>query len=184
VRLKLPVPGRWLAKGLARKCKVEGPIGRIGDPFVDKVLVLGSFIVFAGKNFIIPDVIVPGQPTMVVKTITGVAPWMVVLMLARELLVTSFRGLSESAGHKFGAAFAGKLKMVLQSATILVILIYVNYREWLIRQDIERGARWFRDVLIWTTVAWTVLSGLGYVRRIWSIYFPANADDKQAANQA
>src|SRR4051794_40845463 len=63
---------------LARKWKVEGAFGRIVDPFVDKVLVLGSFIFFAGKNFVIQE-----ERTAVVKTITGVVPWMVVLILSR-----------------------------------------------------------------------------------------------------
>jgi len=39
---------------LARRWKVEGAFGRVVDPFVDKVLVLGSFIFFAGKNFTEP----------------------------------------------------------------------------------------------------------------------------------
>src|ERR1700722_12525725 len=109
---------------LARKWKVEGAFGRVVDPFVDKVLVLGSFIFFAGKNFVIPL----HNPTEIpenVKTITGVVPWMVVVILARELLVTSLRGSSESTGEAFGAQFSGKLKMVFQSVTILVILLYV-----------------------------------------------------------
>src|SRR5437764_6292037 len=94
---------------LARKWKVEGAFGRVVDPFVDKVLVIGSFIFFAGKTFIIPDT----AGNYVVYTITGVAPWMVVVILARELLVTSFRGMGEGAGQNFGAAFSGKVKMVV-----------------------------------------------------------------------
>src|ERR1700686_2868248 len=76
---------------LARKWKVEGAFGRIVDPFVDKVLVLGSFIFFAGKNFTIP-MTNPTEIPQNVKTITGVVPWMVVVILARELLVTTLRG--------------------------------------------------------------------------------------------
>src|SRR5580704_14448780 len=68
---------------LARKWKVEGAFGRVVDPFVDKVLVIGTFIFFAGKNFIIPAETL--DHPYVVKTITGVAPWMVVVILAREL---------------------------------------------------------------------------------------------------
>src|ERR1700710_2590752 len=49
---------------LARLWKVEGTFGRVVDPFVDKVLVLGSFIFFAGKNFIIPD----SEQHLVVRT--------------------------------------------------------------------------------------------------------------------
>src|SRR3954470_3250683 len=70
---------------LARLWKVEGAFGRVVDPLVDKVLVLGSFIFFAGKNFIIPehDLASIGHG-YVVKTITGVVPAMVVILLTRE----------------------------------------------------------------------------------------------------
>ena len=142
---------------LARRWKVEGAFGRVVDPFVDKVLVIGSFIFFAGKNFIIPST----AGKYVVYTITGVAPWMVVVILARELLVTSFRGLGESSGQAFGAAFSGKVKMVVQSVTILVVLVYVNY----FAPGSGHGFRTVRDFCVWTTVAVTVLSGLAYVRR-------------------
>ena len=150
---------------LARKWKVEGAFGRVVDPFVDKVLVLGSFIVFAGKNFIIPDTASAPGPGMVVKTLTGVAPGMVVLILARELFVTTFRGMGEAGGQNVGAAFSGKLKMVLQSVTILVILVYVNYHSWLHGSPYEGWATKFRDLCIWVTIAITVYSGLDYVRR-------------------
>ena len=149
---------------LARKWKVEGAFGRVVDPFVDKVLVLGTFIFFAGTNFVIQE-----EHTHVVRTITGIATWMVVLILARELLVTSLRGIGESGGVNFGAAFSGKIKMVLQSVTILVILLYVNYFER--RSDASRiYALHIRDLCIWLTIAVTLLSGIGYVRRGISLY--------------
>ena len=150
---------------LARKWKVEGAFGRVVDPFVDKVLVLGSFIFFAGKNFIIA-----GGSTYVVKTISGVAPGIVVILLARELLITSLRGSSEGGGKNFGAVFSGKLKMVLQSVTILVILVFVNYRDWLISHGLEHLASLARDICIWGTVAITVISGLLYIQRAVSMY--------------
>ncbi len=149
---------------LARRWKVEGAFGRLVDPFVDKVLVLGSFIFFAGKNFVIQE-----HHTAVVKTITGIAPWMVVLILARELLVTSLRGVSESSGQNFGADLGGKFKMVMQSATILVILLYVNYFE-RSTGDIERDARLVRDCFIWVTILVTLASGISYLRRGANLY--------------
>src|SRR5688572_31192026 len=155
---------------LARRWKVEGAFGRIVDPFVDKVLVIGSFIFFAGKNFIIPETAPHGGTHEVVKTISGVVPAMVVVILARELLVTSLRSLSESSGQAFGAAFSGKLKMVLQSVTILVILVYVNYLPRLNASGLEVAARVFRDACIWATLAITVVSGLMYVQRATTLY--------------
>lgn len=168
----------YLDGHLARKWKVEGAFGRIVDPFVDKILVLGSFAFFAGKNFVIPDPSVPvhgvgesGQVAgFVAKTITGVAPAMVVLMLGRELLVTAIRSTAEGDGHKFGAEMAGKVKMVVQSVTILVILAYVNYLEFLRGHGLERAATLFRDFCIWTTVVVTLLSCLGYLRRATTLY--------------
>ena len=154
---------------LARRWKVEGAFGRVVDPFVDKVLVIGSFIFFAGKNFIIPET-APHGHVGVVKTISGVVPAMVVVILARELLVTSLRSASEGSGQAFGAAFSGKLKMVFQSVTILVILAYVNYADALDRLRLEWAARVFRDVCIWATIAITVVSGLLYVQRATALY--------------
>ncbi len=156
---------------LARKWKVEGAFGRVVDPFVDKVLVLGSFMFFAGKNFIIPDLETIGPARgMVVKTITGITPAMVVILLARELLVTSLRGTAESGGAAFGAAFSGKLKMVMQSITILVILAYVNYYAWIEQHQLKRLALYVRETFIYATLVITVWSGLLYIQRGIGLY--------------
>jgi CDP-diacylglycerol--glycerol-3-phosphate 3-phosphatidyltransferase len=162
---------------LARLWKVEGAFGRVVDPFVDKVLVIGSFIFFAGKNFIIPGT----AGKYVVYTITGVVPWMVVVILARELLVTSFRGLGEGAGQNFGAAFSGKVKMVVQSVTILVVLVYVNYFAPHIGSGHEPEFKIARDLCVWATVAVTVLSGFAYVRRAVSVYLKHGEGSERAS---
>lgn len=169
---------------LARRWHAEGAFGRVVDPFVDKVLVLGSFIFFAGKNFVIQDLILEqGHAVKVVKTISGIAPWMVVLILSRELLVTSLRGLAESGGAAFGAVMSGKIKMVLQSATILVILVYVNYFERR-RNDVEEVARHVRDVFIVLTILVTVLSAVGYVRNAMALFARPKQSGAELAEKA
>ncbi len=152
---------------LARKWKVESGFGRVVDPFVDKILILGSFIFFAGKNFIIPSEV----HQEVVKTITGITPAMVVVILGRELLVTSLRGIAEKAGVSFGADKWGKIKMVMQSVTILVIVAFVYFLE-LVHKHFPQSqdnyllyAGWFRDICIWLTLAVTVGSAWGYISR-------------------
>src|SRR5262245_52723785 len=70
---------------LARLQNQVTSFGRVLDPFVDKVLVGGAFILLSGPNFVGADG----------RSVTGVAPWMVVLIIGRELLVTSLRGVSE-----------------------------------------------------------------------------------------
>ncbi|MHC4995247.1 MAG: CDP-alcohol phosphatidyltransferase family protein, partial [Planctomycetota bacterium] len=105
---------------LARKWQVESRFGRIMDPMCDKILVLGALMYLAGPRFI-----VPGSADEGVHMISGFYPWMVVVILTRELLVTSIRGELEGAGSSFGANLWGKLKMVLQSVTIPTVIVIV-----------------------------------------------------------
>lgn len=157
---------------LARRWKVEGAFGRVVDPLVDKVLVLGSFAFFAGKNFIIPEIdpLSIGHPQFKVFTITGVAPAMVVVLLTRELLVTGLRGISESGGQSFGAVWSGKIKMAVQSAAILIILVYVNYQLMLLKAGWDPAAKVLRDIAIWTTMVITIWSGLVYIQKAVVLY--------------
>jgi phosphatidylglycerophosphate synthase len=155
---------------LARKWHVEGAFGRIADPFADKILVLGSFIFFAGKNFVIPQTVASDQAHHVVRTISGVVPWMVIVILARELLVTTLRGFSEASGQSFGAVWAGKFKMGFQSGTILAILAYVAFHHQLLDGGYELPARIVRDFGIWGTIVITVYSSFSYIGRAMSLF--------------
>jgi CDP-diacylglycerol--glycerol-3-phosphate 3-phosphatidyltransferase len=142
---------------LARRWHVESTFGRIMDPFCDKVLIIGAFIYLAGARFVDPIAVQNGS---FFTMITGVYPWMVAILLARELLVTSVRGELEGQGVHFGANTWGKLKMILQSVGVPVILAIVWLdpampgREWL---------GWVRDILVYAIVIATVFSGIPYI---------------------
>lgn len=148
---------------LARLWHVESTFGRIMDPFCDKVLIIGAFLYLSGPRFVDAGVAPHGQfPFNIVpgNVITGVYPWMVALILARELLVTGIRGELEGRGIAFGANIWGKLKMVLQCVTVPVVLLIV----WI---DPNTGdQQWLKHViagLVYVTVAVTVISGLPYI---------------------
>lgn len=134
---------------LARKQNQVTSLGRILDPLVDKILLCGAFVVFASGAF----------ADAAGRNVTAVAPWMVVLIFGREFLVTGLRGFSESAGKSYGAALAGKVKMVLQSITSGVVLLVVGHA-----LDSAAAVR-FMKVLVWLTVAVTTLSMLQYLVR-------------------
>lgn len=140
---------------LARRWQVVSVFGRIMDPFVDKVLVLGAFIYLASPRFAILAPTDDARFTMA----TGVATWMVVAILARELLVTSIRGVVEGMGISFAAESIGKWKMVLQCIAVPVSLC-VAVNEWLLEQ---RWACLFRDILVWATVLVTMYSCVPYL---------------------
>ena len=115
---------------LARKWGVVTDFGRVMDPFVDKVLVLGAFVYLASPKFAEPEwsrAFGLEPQTGEINCATGVASWMVVVVLARELLVTSLRGVLEARGVAFAADWSGKLKMFAQSAAIpTALFIAVN----------------------------------------------------------
>lgn len=140
---------------LARRWKVVSKFGRVMDPFADKVLVVGSFIMLAGPTFRLD---LPGDTPL---QVSGVASWMVVVILGRELLVTSIRSVMESDGQDFSAAWAGKAKMILQACVIPAILLLLGVA------NVKRGSpgRLAIDTGVWITIVVTVLSGIPYLTR-------------------
>lgn len=151
----------------ARKWQVESKFGRIMDPFCDKVLVIGALCFLAGPGFVLNTINFEFTgPAIDTSQISGVYPWMVVVIIARELLVTGIRGEMEGSGHKFGANLWGKLKMILQAIVVPVVLALVFIGDaYGSRLDlsIQTAIRWAIDILVYATVVVTVLSGIPYV---------------------
>ena len=74
-----------------------------------------------------------GSGTCHLPSLTGVVPWMVVVLIAREFLITSIRGLAEAQGVDFRADWAGKIKMFTQSVAagaVLVDLDFLGSEQW------------------------------------------------------
>lgn len=143
---------------LARAWDCVSRFGRIMDSFADKVLVLGAFICLAGPNFSWTWGIDGDAVTL---QTTGVLPWMAVVILSRELLITSLRGLVEGEGGDFSAIWAGKWKMIAQSVAIPLILLVLALFRW----GPGTPGRWVIDLTAWGTVVITVASAIPYLQR-------------------
>ncbi len=129
----------WMDGYWARKYGQVTKLGRIFDPFVDKIIICGSFIALAGVEA------------------SNVGSWMATIVVARELLVTSLRGMIEGAGGDFSASWLGKWKMVVQCAAVvseLLCLISFPPAAWLLMTS---------QILLWAAIALTVYSGYVYV---------------------
>ena len=103
----------WVDGWWARKYKQVTKLGRVFDPFVDKILICGTFIFLAAE---------PGS---------GIYAWMAVVVMGREMLVTVLRTMVEQSGGDFSAKMAGKLKMVFQCLAVgasLVVLMQIAGR--------------------------------------------------------
>ncbi|MBK8914127.1 MAG: CDP-diacylglycerol--glycerol-3-phosphate 3-phosphatidyltransferase [Phycisphaerales bacterium] len=145
---------------LARRMGQVTTFGRIVDPVVDKVLVCGAFLYLASHHF--------HDPVQRVS-LSYVEPWMVVLILTREMLVSALRAHSESRGVTFASDWLGKIKMVVQSATIGTVL---GVLAWFHDQP---GFILLAKTCVWVTTIVTALSAITYVRRSWSALFSRGA---------
>jgi CDP-diacylglycerol--glycerol-3-phosphate 3-phosphatidyltransferase len=134
----------WLDGWWARKFNQLSAFGRTFDPLVDKVLIGGAFI------YLMP-----------VKE-AGLLPWMVTVVIGRELLVTGIRGYVEALGKKFGADWFGKLKMILQCVVLIAILVVMTLRtqEW--AKDLINPLEVVQTVVIYAMLAATIGSGVQY----------------------
>lgn len=140
----------WVDGYWARRFNQVTQLGRIFDPFVDKIIVCGLFVFLAA------------EPK------SGITAWMAVVVVGRELLVTALRGFIEQRGGDFSAKLAGKLKMVFQCVAGgfgLGALMYANGTapDWL-QMILPRA--WFDlllPVAVWLAVLSTIYSGLQYV---------------------
>ena len=122
---------------------------RILDPFVDKFLICGIFIFLA------------------VEPTSGIAAWMAVVVVSRELLVTVIRSFLEGEGVDFSAKMAGKLKMVFQCAAVVASLLVLYLG--------PESPAWLNLLLwalVWLAVLATVYSGVGYVAQALRIMSP------------
>jgi len=138
---------------LARKWNQITPLGRIMDPFVDKIIIGGTLI------FLIP------QPE------SGVTAWMTFVVIAREILITALRSVLEGLGVDFSAKLSGKLKMLLQSAVIPLCLLSLS--PWFRSTLGDHWSAWTmtRDVLLWSMVGVTIYSGAEYLARGWKLIY-------------
>lgn len=115
--------------------------GRIADPLADKIVIMGILVL----GMSIPET------TMLVP------PWIVILVLAREFLVSGLRAYLEGQGTVFGAQWAGKTKLVVQAVYCGSIVFYPGSRfTWV---------EWVARICLWGTAAIAVYSAGSYLSR-------------------
>jgi CDP-diacylglycerol--glycerol-3-phosphate 3-phosphatidyltransferase len=148
----------WVDGYWARRYGQITQLGRIMDPFADKIIICGTFIFLAA---------VP--PSITGESTSEIAAWMAVVVVARELLVTALRSFFEEHGTDFSAQWSGKWKMVLQCAAAALSLWRLWYYQFdaeALRWDIEPSgwSTWLLRLVVWAAVALTIYSGWGYVQ--------------------
>lgn len=149
----------WLDGYFARRLNQVTAFGRIADPFCDKVIVCGGFVLMAGRSDFIQ-------------------PWMVVLVISREFLVSSIRGYAESHGIAFGAEMAGKIKAGVQMGALGGAVWLKAYGSLPFLP--ENVSRWLCHATVYLALFMTVLSAITYIIKARKMF--ANADSSESSD--
>jgi len=103
----------------ARHFKQITIFGRVMDPFADKFLICGVFVCLLTITELTFDK--AGYPAWLM-----LQAWMVIVIIGRELFVTTLRAFVEGGGGDFSAQWIGKVKMAIQCAAIIFALLYLS----------------------------------------------------------
>lgn len=135
---------------VARKRNEVTPFGRVADPLVDKILICGAMVLLC---------FIPEAERL------GLTPGVAATVIVREFVVTWLRGLIEGKGIPFGASWMGKVKLVSQTAVVIVVQAHLAG----VVSPIPGAGPvyWGVRILIWVMMLLTVLSGIGYLAAGW-----------------
>lgn len=148
---------------VARKYNQVTDFGKFVDPLADKLLVSSALILFAEQG--------------------AMAGWMVCVILARELIITSLRVVAANKGRVLAATWTGKVKTCVQIGGIIVIYLYyiafpsigLGDPMWLMPpqyiKQLPESIQMFSVVSVvgWVITLVTIYSGWDYLRKNWDI---------------
>jgi CDP-diacylglycerol--glycerol-3-phosphate 3-phosphatidyltransferase len=133
---------------LARKHGQISSMGILLDPMADKLLVAAGLIL-----------LVRFTPNLM-------PPWIVVLVLGREFLITGLRSVAATEGFAIQARELGKLKMVLQIVAIIAAILAHRWYEWNFFGFIV-GVELIAHIAIWFMLVVSLLSAVDYFIAFW-----------------
>jgi len=135
---------------IARKHGLITDFGKLMDPLADKLLVMSALVAFVELGW------VPGV--------------VVIVILAREFLVTSVRLIAAGKGTVLAADKWGKMKTVSQ----MIWICYLLFARWLIKMPIPDLAALvivlLHYVLMIIVVFLTLFSGFNYMKNNWDMF--------------
>ena len=126
---------------IARSRNLITNFGKFLDPVADKVLVFAALVAFIDFGWA-----------------SSVA---VVIMLAREFLVSSLRMVAADNGTVIAAGKLGKLKTAVTMASIVAVLVLSAAMEFGLLADFPIGM--ISNILVWVSAVITVISGAEYL---------------------
>ncbi|MDK2865910.1 MAG: CDP-diacylglycerol---glycerol-3-phosphate 3-phosphatidyltransferase [Clostridiales bacterium] len=120
---------------LARSMNLITNFGKFMDPLADKLLVTSALLGFVELG--------------------SLSSWVVMIIIAREFIVSIFRAIAASEGIVIAASWWGKSKTISQMIMIIIMLLN-NYPFELIGLPMDQ-------IFVWIATALTIISGADYI---------------------
>ena len=122
----------WFDGHLARKNNLVTNFGKFMDPLADKLLVCSALICMIELD--------------------RLPAWIVIIVIAREFIISGFRLIAAENGVVIAANYWGKFKTASQMVMIILLIL-----------DFDGIFRTLSSVFVWLSLALTVISLLTYI---------------------
>lgn len=119
---------------IARKYNLVTNFGKFMDPLADKLLVCSAMICLVEMK--------------------RLAAWIVIIIIAREFIISGFRLVASDNGIVIAASYWGKFKTVSQMAMVILLIA-----------DFGGVFDLICEALIWISLALTIISLVDYVAK-------------------
>ena len=127
----------WFDGYLARKNNLVTNFGKFMDPLADKLLVCSAMICLVDLKLI--------------------PVWVVLIIIAREFIISGFRLVASDNGIVIAASYWGKFKTTFQMLMVIVIIFNINLQlGWL---------NILGTILIYVALVLTVVSLIDYIAK-------------------
>ena len=120
---------------IARKYNLVTNFGKFMDPLADKLLVCSALICLIQLELI--------------------PAWVVIIIIAREFIISGFRLVAQDNGVVIAASYWGKFKTAFQMLTVIVLILNIPNKVFTI----------LGTVLIYVSLALTVISLIDYIAK-------------------
>jgi len=138
---------------LARRRGQITTMGMLLDPLADKLLVSAAYIVLVAYN---PRI---------------VPPWIAVLVIGREFLVSGLRSIAATEGFTIEASEIGKLKTVIQIVSVVAAILAHRWDYWLWFPSFHGGFVIGVHFIAVTAIYWmtivSIISAVDYFVGFW-----------------
>jgi CDP-diacylglycerol--glycerol-3-phosphate 3-phosphatidyltransferase len=141
---------------IARKKGLVTVIGKFLDPLADKLIVMAALVMLVHLG--------------------RVAAWVVIVIMAREFMVTGLRTIAMSEGLVIAAGQEGKHKTAFQVAAITFLIIHYTYPIDMVFFAFDLDANRVGTLLLYISLVFSVWSAWSYFRSFVRVVYGPRPD--------